>query len=150
MSQLPHLEGRFPNLASLGYVCTSEQDAGYNCIAWAAGDTSRNWDCTRQGGYWPPGADPGETLGHLIGVFQLQGYAVCENGNLEPGFEKVALYADQDGEWQHVARQLPNGQWTSKIGELEDIAHSEIDAVASDDYGRVACYMRRQILQGPE
>ena len=88
---LPHLELLFPNLALLGYARTSEEDPGYNCIAWAAGDTSRNWDCSRQGGYWPIGAEVGARIEHLIGVFQQQGYAVCDNGDLEPEHEKVAL-----------------------------------------------------------
>lgn len=146
MSQpLPHLERLFPNLASLGYIVTSEPAARYNCIAWAGRDTTRNWDCTRQGGFWPTGAEPGETIAHLIAVFRLEGYEVCENGDLEAGHEKLALFADDDGEWQHAARQLPDGQWTSKMGELEDITHSHLDAVVSTDYGRVACYLRRPL-----
>ena len=151
MSQpLPHLERLFPNLASLGYVCTSQADASYNCIAWAVGDTTRNWDCTRQGGHWPADAEQGETIAHLITLFELQRYEVCENGDLETAFEKVALFIDADGEWQHAARQLPDGQWTSKMGELEDITHAHLDAVSSSDYGRVACYMRRPIqAEGP-
>ena len=28
---------------------------------------------------------------------------------IESGYEKVALYADDQGEWTHVARQLPDG-----------------------------------------
>jgi hypothetical protein len=145
MSQpLPHLEQLFPNLAAAGYIVTSGQDPAYNCVAWALGDTTKNWDCNRQGGHWPAGADRGEALAHLVSLFQLQGYAVCESGELEPGFEKVALYADADGEWQHVARQLPDGQWTSKLGELEDITHPTPEAVCSNDYGQVACYMSRR------
>lgn len=144
----PHLERHFPHLASLGYVATSAADARYNCVAWATGDTTRNWDCTRPGGYWPPGADPGETVDHLIALFRLQGYEVCTDGEPEPDSEKVALFADADGEWQHAARQLSNGQWTSKLGELEDIVHPRLDAVVSSDYGQVVCYLRRSRAPG--
>ena len=142
----PQLERVFPKLAVHGYVPTSAPDAGYNCVAWVVGDTTRNWDGTRQGGYWPPGAELGETINHLIRVFLLQGYAICANGDLEPEYEKVALFADADGDWQHAARQLPDGQWSSKLGELEDISHAQFDAVFSDVYGRVACYLRRRLL----
>ena len=31
---------------------------------------------------------------------------------LEPGFEKIALYADNSGKPTHAARQLDNGRWT--------------------------------------
>lgn len=140
---LPHLERIFPNLASMGYERTSEADASYNCVAWAAGDTTRNWDGTRPGGYWPPGAEPGESIDHLLQAFQSLGYERCDDGSLEAGWGKVVLYADQDGDWQHAARQLPDGQWTSKLGELEDITHSALDAVAVV-YGRVACFLRRR------
>lgn len=146
MSQpLPHLERLFPNLAVRGYMATSPADARYNCVAWAAGDTTRNWDSTRPGGYWPADADVGESLEHLIALFRHQGYEVCATGAVEPEYEKVAIFADANDEWQHAARQLPDGQWTSKMGELEDIVHRDIDAVASSDYGHVASYLRRRL-----
>lgn len=74
------------------------------------------------------------------------GYVVCDNETLESEFEKVVLYVDKDGLWTHAAKQCDDGQWTSKLGSLEDIIHRTPDAVAGPDpaYGEIACYMKRK------
>jgi|GEM_PF-3681614 len=54
-------------------------------------------------------------------AFATLGYEVCDNVELEPGFEKIALYAGADGIPTHAARQLQAGPWTSKLGRMEDI-----------------------------
>jgi hypothetical protein len=67
-------------------------------------------------------------------------------------FEKVALYADgQDP--KHMARQLPDGTWTSKCGGAEDITHFTLDALESygplpmkGHYGSAVLFMKRFIL----
>lgn len=144
--RLPHLEKDFPQLAFVAYAKTSEADPGYNCVAWAAGDTSRNWTDLVED-YWPPGAIRDPEIAALVSVFGLLGYHHCADGTLETGYEKVALYADGD-EWQHAARQLPDGQWTSKLGKGEDIRHPSPADVAGKQYGQVVCYMRRRVLPG--
>jgi hypothetical protein len=58
-----------------------------------------------------------------IELFELHGYRRCDSADLEEGMEKIAIYADSNGEALHVARQLSSGEWTSKIGKLEDIRH---------------------------
>ena len=73
---------------------------------------------------------------------------MCEDGNLEPGYEKVAIYA-MDGEPTHAARQLQNGWWTSKLGKYEDIDHDsleELQGYGFGDYGRVAVFMARPLV----
>jgi hypothetical protein len=77
-------------------------------------------------------------------AFESCGFLVCGNGMLEPGFEKVALYAI-DSEPQHATRQLPCGLWTSKLGELEDIQHETLEALEGVEYGRVILIMRRPV-----
>jgi len=42
-----------------------------------------------------------------------------------------------------MARQLENGKWTSKLGELEDIEHDTLDVFDDSDYGTVACIMKK-------
>ncbi|MCY7407984.1 MAG: hypothetical protein LH631_11575, partial [Alkalinema sp. CAN_BIN05] len=49
--------------------------------------------------------------------------------------------ATSDARPQHVARQLPNGLWTSKLGRLEDIEH-ELDGLSGDLYGTVQKFMK--------
>jgi hypothetical protein len=53
------------------------------------------------------------------------------------------LYAYEQGEWKHAAKQLPDGRWSSKLGEAEGIAHVAADDVAGDINGWPARYMKR-------
>jgi hypothetical protein len=124
------------------YRVTSQPLPEYNCIAWTAGDTTRWWE---PGVYWPMPTRPGDYgIGVLVLEFQAQGYAPCTDGELEPGFEKVALFGD-DTFYTHAARQLPDGKWTSKLGNAEDIEHDTPEAVAGGVYGEIAQIMRRPI-----
>ena len=138
--RLRHLEDRFPNLSSSQYGKTSDQNGLYNCIAYAAGDTSTWWD---NKAYWPQKAKKGKTTQHLVGVYRTLGYQVCDNGELEEGFEKVTIYANRIGNWKHAAKQLENGHWSSKLGEEEDIFHSTPKALEGEIYGAVAQFLKR-------
>jgi len=131
---LPHLEQVFPHLAAAGYRPKSPRSSLYNCIAYAAGDETRKWGGFREIGYhWPDGAMEGHGLDALISAFEHLGYSVCDDESLEQGFEKIALYLDKDGFWTHAAKPCEDGQWTSKLGDLEDIIHSTPQAVAGPD-----------------
>jgi hypothetical protein len=132
------LEGAFPSLAADGYMMASPKTQAYNCVAWAAGDSTR-WREPRI--YWP--GPPGDDLASLVSLFAALGYTPCTGDELEPGHEKVALYADDQGEWTHAARQLTDGWWTSKLGPDEDILHRTPQALAGDLYGQVQVIMKR-------
>jgi hypothetical protein len=75
-------------------------------------------------------------------AFASLGYTPCEAEDLEAAYEKVALYATAEGGPTHMARQLPGGGWTSKLGEQVDIEH-ELHALAGDLYGAVVRLLRR-------
>jgi len=47
--------------------------------------------------------------------------------------------------YTHAARQLPDGKWTSKLGQLEDITHGTTDVIEGGDYGEVVQFMKRPI-----
>src|SRR5258708_7445589 len=115
------LEETFPKLSETVYIITSPATDRYNCIAWVAGDTDSWWwpDPFEQE-YWPDEAPREETLEAFVVAFTGLGYALCLSGELEAGFEKLAFYADGHGVPTHAARQLRNGQWTSKLGAWED------------------------------
>ncbi len=81
-------------------------------------------------------------IGDLVEAFRSLGYEECENETLEEGFEKVAFYG-LGLMYTHAARQLSDGRWTSKLGQLEDIVHSTVDAISGGDYGEVVQFMRR-------
>jgi hypothetical protein len=137
-----HLEAYFPNLLDARFRETSPQDTFYNCIAFAAGDTSRKWWPNHApGAYWP--VDREETVANFEKAFETLGYKRCEDEHLEAGFEKVALYADRGGDPTHMARQLPSGFWTSKLGDLEDIEHETLEQLNGTHYGRPVAFFKR-------
>ena len=139
-----------PGLRQGGFRITSPVSPNYNCVACAAGETHRWWDALpEQGAYWPPGAPPAVSLGSLTLVFQALGYEECQSAATQAGFEKIALYADQQGSPTHVARQLPSGSWTSKLGALEDIEHASLESLEGTNYGKVVRVMRRSIRPHP-
>ena len=139
------LEATFPRLRSTPYRITSPETKQYNCIAWAAGESSRWW-WPSPDAYWPPSAPEALTLDAFVAAYGSCGYSVCSNGDLEPGTEKIAIYATIAGTPKHAARQLTNGNWTSKCGSTEDIEHT-LDGVSGVVYGTPAVFMSRTRLK---
>jgi hypothetical protein len=125
---------------------TSLEDKNYNCIAWAAEEDDRWWWPTADY-YWPVGVDREETVDAFVKAFEAIGYERCVDGTLEAGFQKVAIYASSRGVPTHAARQLPSGDWTSKMGSDCDIEHSTVESVRDwpngRSYGSVAVHMRK-------
>jgi hypothetical protein len=137
------LELRYPNLAITKYNVTSPKSQEYNCFAWAAGDQERWWQPTPEDEfYWVQGVPMEETLSAYIQAYQTLGYKSCDETKLEVGYEKIALYVDDEGIPVHAARQTPTGQWTSKLGALEDIEH-ELQGLTGERYGNVGQILRR-------
>jgi hypothetical protein len=103
-----------------------------------------------RGYYWPPGVPKDDSVQSWIRVFEIHGYEPCPGDEPEQGIEKIAIYGKSNGDATHVARQLPTGEWTSKLGKLEDIEHDNLGALegvydSSDmaDYGVVIQIMSR-------
>jgi hypothetical protein len=141
------IEILFPGLCGKDYQVTSPRDHVYNCVAWAAGDTTRWWwpgDPLRT--YWPEGVPRAETLEAFCAAFVTLGYRTCESAEHEPRFEKLALFATAEGYPTHAARQLPDGRWTSKLGRMEDITHALHD-LAGTVYGSVVQIMKRPLIE---
>lgn len=146
------LESDFPKLRGEGYEITSADTTEYNCFAWAAHDTADWWSPLPISGYYWPANVPRNTASQtFLDLYRCEGgFIPCEDGKLEAGFEKVALYANVGGQVTHAARQTPSGVWTSKLGVMEDIEHRtlkvlEDDGVAEDDYGKVQRFLKRPI-----
>lgn len=146
MQQLdPYKLRRYPRLTDQNYIITSPESDDYNCAAWAVEDNERHWWPTLLPDYyWPPGARRDDTLTAIVEGYSMLGYSVCDTSELEPGYEKIAIYADGD-EPLHVARQLQSGRWTSKLGmDWEDIEHSELADLECDLYGSPRLFMRKR------
>lgn len=138
------LEELFPRLRGVEYEITSPAQPDYNCVAWAAGDSSRWWEPDEfHLYYWPDGVARRLAVDALVDAFRLLGFEVCEDLYFEQGWEKVAIFARADGVPTHAARQLRDGTWTSKLGKLEDINHPELDDVGGAAYGSPLVILRR-------
>lgn len=139
---------QWPNLREGEFEETSLFDAFYNCIAWAMHDKQRWWEPSGlPEHYWPKNARRDWTVEAFHEAFGTRHFVPCDDGELEDGYEKLAIYwrpgtGAEDG-FQHVARQLEDGRWTSKLGKAKDIAHPALDSLSGDFYGEVAYYMRR-------
>ena len=139
-----NLENTFPNLQRENYKITSPQSTDYNCIAWAVHDIDTWWwPDSNNIGYWPQNAPRQVSLEAFIKAFETLSYKVCNSGEYEDGFEKIAIYT-KDGKPTHAARQINSFYWTSKLGINVDI-HHEIDGVSNSHYGSIAIFMKRPI-----
>ena len=144
----------FPNLTTSNWVPPpSPMTLRYNCIAWAAGDTTKKWWPDPWGiGAWPSGVRREVTIQGFIDAFMALGYILCADGAPEPGIEKIALYAKPGPVGMlptHAAIQLDNGNWSSKLGDFEDIEHFRLEALDGPQYGAVVSYLRRIRLIRP-
>lgn len=151
------LQQRFSNLTNAQWVHKSPWDDSYQCIAWAACDTSRKWwpiaappELQPPEAYWPPDIPREETVECFVQAFTTLGYRPCEDARFEFGYQKVAIYADADMRPTHMARQHFLGRgWLSKLGDLEDILHLELTDVEGDTaltsvgYGRFVQVLKR-------
>lgn len=139
----PRLEKYFPNLAGTGYEITSPEDAGYNCIAWAAGDSSSWWEPDPMNvSYWPAEAPREISTEAFIDAFKVLGFSPCDSADEQDGIEKLALFVNSSGEPTHMARQLPNGKWSSKLGKSYDIEHA-FNGLAGSAYGTIVVLLAR-------
>src|SRR5438093_797218 len=99
------LQTLFPGLRTAPFAITSPADHRYNCIAWAAGDTTGWWWPVGDAPIvWPPTITRQLTLDAFAAAFLSLGYMSGGNESFEPGFEKVALFADAAGTPTHAAR----------------------------------------------
>lgn len=139
----PDFAQDFPHLTDDRASITSPQSRQYNCIAWAAGDMQNWWDITPRA-VWPQGAPRTPDIESLKAAFRTLGYVECRDGSPRKNFRKVALYA-RGNTWTHAARQLPDGGWTSKLGQHHDISHTDTQAIEGPVYGNCNCFMELRI-----
>jgi hypothetical protein len=146
------IELRYPLLNRDSYGITSPASSDYNCVAWAIHDTQAKWWPLpveeAQGYFWPEGARRDDSLEAFVdGLRRLAPpFEVCPDAAVEPGFEKIAIFAKSNGSPQHVARQLADGRWASKLGDGEDIEHNDLQGVAGGFYGYPVVFMRRRLV----
>lgn len=142
---LATLYAELPRLAGSVHQITSDPVDRYNCVAWVLGELNA-W--VQPEFDWPtdvPKPTGIEDLHCYIALFERDGWEVTDSEALEPGYLKLALYVTGD-EFHHVALQLRDGDWTSKVGLGHDLRHRELDALYDcvNHYGaRATLFMRR-------
>ena len=125
------------------FQVTSDATAEYNCISWALHHVRQAiWPDEDEQFGWPEEVPRQETLDAFRQFFEMVGFVACGTGALEQGREKIAIHV-QNGLVTHAARQLPSGDWTSKLGAQADGSHplDELDPL----YGPIALFMSRPI-----
>lgn len=124
----------------------SPPDFNYNCIAWAMGMSDR-WGSHDNvpWAWWPPTVKKNGHPESLINAFKYFGFEICDNGIVEDGFDKVALY-QKNGLWQHAAKIIDNGVYYSKFGCNVD-AHHGPGNILFEGYGEIYAYMKRPYSQ---
>jgi HAMP domain-containing protein len=147
----------FENLKDGEFEITSPFDAKYNCIAHAAEKNDKWWwsvDKAMMGNdvFWFNNVPSEATLDNFVKAFGKLGYQPCKTDKLEKSFEKVAIFVSTKdeiyapkGSVTHMARQLSDGKWTSKLGKDVDISHNTLQAIEGKVYGIV-----KQILKRPK
>src|SRR5437868_15309003 len=98
-SRLMGIEDIFPNLLESAYHVTSPVTDQYNCVAWAMGRDDGWWwplgDSKKS--EWTEGVSRLETIEVFCEAFATLGYVKCDRNDIEQGFEKIAVYAGNDG-----------------------------------------------------
>ena len=145
------LIGWFPALGKdPNFRITSDSTPAYNCIGWALGmndvwvglyhPTNYAWT------WWPESVPCNENRDSLISLFEYFGFCQCEDSTIETDYDKVALYADEEG-WTHAARVIGDNILHSKIGTAWDIHHSGGNTFDNTEYGSIYAYMKRPISE---
>ena len=84
----------------------SDATPNYNCISWALSyEAQPIWPDERRQLAWPIEIDRAETLDAFRALFHAAGFLECAMGDLQSGFEKIALFTKR-GAVTHASRQL--------------------------------------------
>lgn len=94
--------------------------------------------------YWPIGMPTDDGIENFVQTFcKCLQYEACSSEDLEAGYLKVAIYSIGD-RTKHLARQLSDGRWTSKLGAELDLSH-QLSGLEGAEYGHVARFLKRKL-----
>lgn len=147
------LPKKFPKLKDVPFTVadvTSRQTFAYNCAAYAFKDETKPWwpiDPKKVGRryYWPDGLPRNNSVEDFFLAFEREGFEKCDTGEHEEGYEKVAIYVNESNVPQHLARDIGDGRWQSKLGDLQDIHQHTLEAVEIESYGKAKYFMRKRL-----
>jgi hypothetical protein len=110
----------------------SDPTDGYNCFGFAVGrpvwwepPDPDDDEILNSADYWPDNVLRDKSVDAYIKAAETEGFAVCDSGEWDAGFETIVVYyVVADRAFTHAARQKSPGVWESKIGTLSDIEHA--------------------------
>lgn len=77
-------------------------------------------------------------------MYEILLFVKCDSSDREKGYDKIALYANQDLP-THAARLWQEDvAWSSKLGDENDIAHHDLESIEGQEYGKVVQIMKRR------
>lgn len=127
----------FPNINSEHLKVLTDGDGHYNCIASAFGDTKKFWwPDDDYGLFWPDDVQKTNDVESFDDLMIRKLGGSITNELVEPGYVKIALYTDENGEPTHMARQQSDGRWSSKLGGAYLILH-DLHEMEDGNYGNV-------------
>ena len=139
----------FPNSFNEPFIKTSLATEKYNCIAHAVFNDSEWYEPAKPEylTFWPNDVPREYTIDAYFQLFESYGYSKCKNGDIEEGFIKIAFFYStnkyNNPDSFHAARQLSDGQWTSKLGESIDVSHT-LNAMSNSNYGEVIQFFKKK------
>jgi hypothetical protein len=138
-----------PFLTMGNHTPTSAATPNYNCVSHSVHEELVSlWpdDDNR----WPESFPREETIEAFTRFFMALGFEeiLSNEDHLESGYWKIAIYGMNEFPL-HVARQLSNGRWTSKLGVLVDISHSNLHCLEGGDYGHVIKILKFKMGYAP-
>lgn len=133
-----------PRSYSYPALKTSDKNKNYNCVSWVVGINDR-WLWPIDDGnpywYWPADIKEGDYVESFIDLLSNMGFVICFSGIYEESYDKVVVYGDSLGP-THLAKQLDEKYWSSKLGDDEDVKH-ELKTFDNGGYGEIKCFMKR-------
>lgn len=142
------LLAKYPKLRPGNHAIKSRATARYNCVAFANNDERKWWQAGLHGSRYRWPEKIADTLDGWAEMFLRDGYELTTDRDVEPGFEKVAIYVDlTDMLPSHMAKS-DGRSWKSKLGRVQDIEHASLDLLEGDrewEYGIVERILRRRI-----
>lgn len=73
-------------------------------------------------------------------------YKIFSGRQPKPQYQKIGFFSTDNHHCTHITRQLPNGNWTSKLGTSYDIEHS-LEAMEGGIYGNAVFFMEKNLEQ---
>ncbi len=134
-------EKSFPNSFKEPFEITSPKTSEYNCLAWALDDNTK-WYESDDDYYWFNGIARNNTLNTIQAIFENLGFQRTDNIEFQLGIERIALFSKDNDECLHLASQIDNDKWTSKLGSSYDVIHS-LKSIENGIYGKAVVFLER-------